>query len=179
MSTANTTLFDEVTAIMADLATDIPGVATAFSRREAAAHNAPPLVGWWPSMETPEGARKSAFPGGRRELFSSALTLTVRCWAVAATPAHTYAATDVEALLLLREAVIACIHRRWPGAYQWTRAAYVTDPDVTSLGESVDLTVVLKVGVLDRAPARATVTTTALTVPSGAANNGALDLGEP
>ena len=179
VSTANTTLADEVAAIMADVAVDVPGVATAFGRREVAAHSSPPMVGWWPTTETPGGARKNAMPSARRELFSSALVLTVRCWAVAASNGVTYAANDLEALSLLRESVIACIHRRWHGAYEWTRGTYVADPSVTDLGESVDLSITLRVGVLDRAPTRAPVTTTALTVPSGAANNGAIDLGEP
>jgi hypothetical protein len=179
VSTADTTLAAEVAAIMTDVAVDVPGVATAFGRREASAHHSPPMVGWWPTAETPGGARKSAFPGARRELYSTTMTLTVRCWAIAATPDHTYATDDVEALMRLRESVIACLHRRLPGAYTWERATYVTDPDVTSLGEAVDLAITLRVGVLDRAPMLAPITSTALTVPSGAANNGDLDLGEP
>ena len=178
MSTANTTLLAEVTAIMADVITDIPGVATAFGRREVAAHSSPPMVGWWPTSETPGGARKNSFPGARRELYSSAITLTVRCWAIAESNGVTYATNDLEALSLLRQSVIACIHRRLPGAYEWTRGTYVADPSVADLGEVVDLFITVRVGVLDRAPTLATVATTALTVPSGAANNGALDLGE-
>lgn len=178
MSTADTTLKDEVDAIMADVATDVPGVATAFGRRAVAAHAAPPMVGWWPSTETPEGARKNAMPGGRRELYSAVLTLTVRCWAVAATPDHTYASDDIEALLRLRESVVACIHRRWPGAYKWTRGVYATEPAVTDLGESVDLTIVLHLGVLDRAPARAPVTSTALTTDDSPHGDGVIQPGE-
>lgn len=179
MSTANTTLLAEVTAIMADVIVDVPGVATAFGRREVAAHSSPPMVGWWPTTETPGGARKNAFPGARRELYSSAITLTVRCWAVAESNGVTYATNDLEALSRLRESVIACIHRRLPGAYEWARGTYVVDPSATDLGEAVDLSITLRVGVLDRAPTLAPVTTTAFTVPAGAANNGALDLGEP
>lgn len=178
MSTANTTLLDEVTAIMADVAVDVPGVATAIGRRAVAAHNSPPMVGWWPASETPGGARKNAFPGGRRELFSSALTLTVRCWGVAATPDNTYAATDVEAAMLLRESVIACIHRRWPGTDRWTRATWVTDPSASDLGESVDLTITLNLGVLDRAPTRATVTSTSFTTAASPTGDGVLQPGE-
>lgn len=167
VSTANTTFADEVAAIMADVAVDVPGVQTALGRRAVANHSSPPMVGWWPAIEEPTGARKNAFPGGRRELYSSALTLTVRCWAVAATPDRTYAATDLEALFLLRESVIACIHRRWPGTDRWARAVYAVDPAQTDLGESVDLTVTLNVGVLDRAPTRAAVTTSTATVAPG------------
>jgi hypothetical protein len=178
VSTANTTLLDEVTAIMADLATDVPDVATAFGRRAAAQHNAPPMVGWWPSTEAPTGARKSAFPGGRRELFSSTMSLTVRCWGVAATPANTYAASDLEATMALREAVIACIHRRLPGAYQWPRAVWVETPSQTDVGEMVDLTITISLGILDRAPLRATVTSTALTTAASPVGDGVLQPGE-
>lgn len=178
MSTADTTLLDEVTAIMADVATDVPGIATAFGRRAAAQHNSPPMVGWWPSTEAPQGARKNAFPGGRRELYSSSLTLTVRCWGIAATPDHTYAASDLEATMLLRESVIAAIHRRWPGAYQWPRAVWVTDPSQTDLGETVDLTITLAVGILDRAPLRADVTSTAFTTAASPTGDGVLQPGE-
>ena len=118
MSTANTTLAAEVAAIMADVAVDVPGVATAFGRRAAANHNSPPMVGWWPASEVPAGARKNSFPGGRRELYSAELTLTVRCWGIAATPDRTYAATDAEAVMLLRESVLACLQRRWPGVLE-------------------------------------------------------------
>lgn len=179
MSTANTTFADEVAAIMLDVATDVPGVATALGRRAAAQHNAPPMVGWWPAAESPQGARKNAFPGGRREIYSSELTLTVRCWAVAAVEGGaTYAATDVEALFLLRESVVACLQRRWPGTHKWTRAAYVTDPSQADLGEMVDLTVTLNVGVLDRAPLRATVTTTAFETAVSPTGDGVLQPGE-
>lgn len=178
MSTANTTLADEVTAIMADVAVDVPGVATAFGRRAAAQHNAPPMVGWWPSTETPQGARKNAFPSGRRELYSSELTLTVRCWGIAATPDNTYAATDLEAAMLLRESVLACLQRRWPGAHRWTRSAWVTEASQSDLGESVDLTIVLCLGVLDRAPTRASITSTSFTTAASPLGDGVLQPGE-
>lgn len=161
MSTADTTLLAEVTAIMTDLEVDVPGVATAFGRRAVAQHNSPPMVGWWPATEAPGGARKNAFPGGRRELYSSAMALTVRCWGVAATPLHTYAASDLEATMALREAVIACIHRRLPGAYQWPRAVWVETPSQSDLGEMVDLTITISLGILDRAPTRAAITSAA------------------
>lgn len=178
MSTANTTLAAEVTAIMADVAVDVPGVATAFGRRAAANHNSPPMVGWWPASEVPGGARKNSFPGGRRELYSSELTLTVRCWGLAATPDHTYAASDLEAAMLLRESVLACLQRRWPGSHRWTRSAWVTDPSASDLGESVDLTIVLCLGVLDRAPTRASITTTTLTTAAVPFADGLLQPGE-
>lgn len=178
MSTANTTLLAEVTAIMADVAVDVPGVATAFGRRAAAQHQSPPMVGWWPSIEVPRGARKNAFPSGRRELYSSELTLTVRCWGIAATPDNTYAASDLEAAMLLRESVLACLQRRWPGAHRWTRSAWVTEASQTDLGESVDLTIVLCLGVLDRAPTRASITTTTLTTAAVPFADGLLQPGE-
>jgi hypothetical protein len=178
MSTANTTLLAEVTAIMADVAVDVPGVATAFGRREVVQHQSPPMVGWWPSIETPQGARKNSFPGGRRELYSSELTLTVRCWGLAATPDRTYAATDLEAAMLLRESVLACLQRRWPGTHRWTRATWVTEGSQTDLGESVDLTIVLNLGVLDRAPTRASITTTTLTAAAVPFADGLLQPGE-
>ena len=178
MSTADTTLLAEVTAIMADVAIDVPGVATAFGRRAAAQHSSPPMVGWWPSSEVPEGARKNAFPGGRRELYSSSLTLTVRCWGIAATPDHTYAASDLEAAMLLRESVIACLHRRLSGAYQWPRATWVTDPSASDFGEAVDLTITLSVGILDRAPLRATIASTAFTTAVSPLGDGVIQPGE-
>jgi len=178
MSTANTTLADEVAAIMADVAVDVPGVATAFGRRAAANHNSPPMVGWWPASETPQGARKNAFPGGRRELYSSELTLTVRCWGIAATPDRTYAANDLEATMLLRESVLACLQRRWPGTHRWTRGVYVVEPSQSDLGESVDLTIVLSLGVLDRTPTRASITTTTLTTAAVPFADGLLQPGE-
>jgi len=178
MSTADTTFATVVTAIMADLATDVPGVATVIGRRAASAHNSPPMVAWWFATEAPEGARKNGFPGGRRELYSSKVTLVARCWAVAATPSHTYAATDLEALLLLREAVVACVHRAIPGAYTWAGAQYVTELSASDLGESADLAFVLRLGVLDRAPTRATVTTAPIDPPAGATGDGALSPGE-
>lgn len=178
MSTANTTLLDEVTAVMTDVAVDVPGVHTAFGRRAAAQHDSPPMVGWWPAAEVPEGSRKNAQPGGRRELYSSALTITVRCWGVAATPDHTYATNDLEALMLLRESVAACMQRRWPGTHKWSRGVYVVEPSQTDLGEAVDLTVTINVGVLDRAPTRATVTTAPIDPPAGATGDGALSPGE-
>jgi hypothetical protein len=178
MSTADTTFAALVTAIMADLAADVPGVATVIGRRAASAHNAPPMVGWWFATETPEGARKNAFPSGRRELYSTKVTLVVRCWATAATPSYTYAATDLEALLLLREAVVGCVHRAIPGAYVWAGAQYVTELSASDLGESADLAITLRLGVLDRAPTRATVTTAPLDPPAGATGDGALSPGE-
>lgn len=178
MSTATTTLRAEITAVMLDVAVDVPGVATAIGRREVAAHQSPPSVGWLLASEAPTGARKNAFPGGRRELYSSALTLTVRCWGIAATPDRTYATDDVEALLLLRESVIAGLHRRFPGVAVWSRATYVTDPSASDLGEIVDLAITLPVGVLDRAPLRATVTTADLVPPAAPFGDGVLSPGE-
>ena len=178
MSTANTTLLAEVTAIMADVAVDVPGVATAFGRRAAAQHQSPPMVGWWPSTETPQGARKNAFPSGRRELYSSELTLTVRCWGIAAPPDNTDAATDLAAAMLLRESVLACLQRRWPGTHRWTRSAWVTEASQSDLGESVDLTIVLCLGVLDREPTRASITTTTLTTAAVPFADGLLQPGE-
>ncbi len=178
MSTANTTLAAEVAAIMADVAVDVPGVATAFGRRAAANHNSPPMVGWWPASEVPAGARKNSFPGGRRELYSAELTLTVRCWGIAVTPDRTYAATDAEAVMLLRESVLACLQRRWPGVHRWTRGVYVVEPSQADLGESVDLTIILSVGVLDRAPTRASITTTSLTTAAVPFADGLLQPGE-
>ena len=178
MSTADTTFAALVTAIMADVATDVPGVATVIGRRAASAHNSPPMVGWWFATETPEGARKNLFPDGRRELYSTKVTLVVRCWAIAATPDNVYAATDLEALLLLRESVVACVHRAIPGAYVWAGAQYVTELSASDLGESADLAITLRLGVLDRAPTRATVTTATLVPPAGATGDGALSPGE-
>lgn len=179
MGTANTTLADEIAAIMADVAVDVPGVATAIGRRAVTAHNAPPMVGWLVASESPDGARKNAFPDGRRELYSSQVTLTVRCWGIAATPDHTYATDDIEATMRLRESVLACLQRRWPGVHRWARATWVTEPSASDLGESVDLSITLSVGVLDRAPTRAAITTTALEPPAVPFADGLLSPGEP
>ena len=178
MSTADTTLSAFVTAVMADLAADIPAVSSVIGRRAASAFQSPPMVGWWLATEAPEGSRKNASPGARRELYSSKATLVVRCWGIAATPSNTYAATDLEALLLLREAVVGCVHRAIPGAYTWVGAQYVTEPSASDLGEAVDLAFILRLGVLDRAPTRATVTTATLDPPADATGDGFLSPGE-
>lgn len=177
--TADTTLSAEVDAIMADVILDVPGVATAFGRRAIAQHNSPPMVGWWPAgPEAPGAPKKSAFPGGARSLWTGSLTLTVRCWGIAATPGHTYAATDLDATMELRRSVLAAIHRRWPGVYQWKVGAWAADPSATDLGEQVDLTVTVDLAILDRAPPRATVTSTALTTAVSPVGDGVLQPGE-
>ena len=152
--TANTTLLDEVTAIMADVATDVSGVATAFGRRQIQQHKSPPVVGWWPTTEAPDAPKKSPFPSGRRSLWTSRLALTVRCWA-----------TSLDDAMALRESVIGAVHRRWHGVYQWRGATWVADASVTEFGEACDLSFVVDLAILDRAPPRAAVTTTS-TVPA-------------
>lgn len=167
-TTADTTLLAQVTTIMADVAVDVPGVATAFGRRAATHHDSPPMVGWWPKgPEAFSGAKKSSFPDGRRPLYSSALALTVRCWGV-----------DFDATLLLRESVIACIHRQWPGSYQLPPGTWVTDPSQTDLGEMIDLAITLDLAILDRAPLRATITSTAFTTAASPLGDGVLQPGE-
>ncbi len=167
-TTANTTLLAQVTAIMADVAVDVPGVVTAFGRRAVAEHSAPPMVGWWPKgPEAFGGAKKSSFPGKRRPLYTSALTLSVRCWGV-----------DLDAAMLLRESVIACIHRQWPGSYQLAPAVWVDAASQTDLGEMVDLTVTLDLAILDRAPLRATITSTSFTTAASPTGDGVLQPGE-
>lgn len=167
-TTADTTLSAQVAVIMADVAVDVPGVVTAFGRREVAAHSAPPMVGWWPKgPETFSGAKKSSFPGGRRPLYTASLALAVRCWGV-----------DLDAALLLRESVIACIHRQWPGSYQLAPAVWVDAASQTDLGEMVDLTVTLDLAILDRAPLRALITSTSFTTAASPLGDGVLQPGE-
>lgn len=167
-TTANTTLSAQVAIVMADVAVDVPGVVTAFGRAEVARHSAPPMVGWWPKgPEAFSGAKKSSFPGGRRPLYTSALTLAVRCWGA-----------DLDAAMLLRESVIACIHRQWPGSYQLAPAVWVDAASQTDLGEMVDLTIALDLAILDRAPLRATITSTSFTTAASPTGDGVLQPGE-
>jgi len=126
-----------ITAIMAEVAVDVPAVTAAVGAREAAAHGAPPRVEWVPStgsLRMPQGQGR-----GPRALRNRWTRWAVKCWG-----------TDFDAAEALSAAVVRALHLTCTvGGYELDGEEWA-EPGMVTAGDAVTITVLLGTPILDR-----------------------------
>lgn len=180
-TTAATTLAGEIDAVMGDVVgydgAAITGLGAdgvivvpltySFGRRAAAKHAYPPNVRWTFGSGAGGAALKTAFPGGRRALLTRLPQLRAACWG-----------SSPDAASELASAVLAAMQRRYGGRVVYQGEDWEADGAVTDLGDVVTLAWQFPIAVLDRAPTRATVTSTTPDASVATQGDGQMHLGE-
>lgn len=158
-----TTLTDEIAAIMADV-TGWSGTSL-VGRRYLAQSGAPPRVVWVPLRGTPQPALKVA--GATRSIATRRLTLALSVWQ-----------TTPDTLSDTIDAILAAVHRRWYGRWQYVGEDWTDEAAQTDLGEQATLTLSVDLAVLDNAAITANLTTTEFNTTPAVANDGVMHVGE-
>lgn len=171
MSTATTTLADEITAVMADV-TDLSGASIAgltygVGRRELTLNASPPRVVWVRTGAQPGPPVKSRFPTGTRSIMTRAMDLVLHVWGA-----------DENATDLLVAAVLAACHRRWFGAWSYKGEAWEDAPAQTDAGEMAVVRITVDTAVLDRPKTSVTLTSASPDPTPAVAGDGVLHVGE-
>lgn len=127
-----------ITAIMAEVAVDVPAVTTAVGAREASAHGAPPRVEWVPGSGAFRGPQGQG--GNPRALKARWTRWAVRCWGA-----------DFAAAEALSGAVIRAMHLTCTiGGFELDGEEWA-EPGMVTAGDAVTITVLLGTPILDRA----------------------------
>lgn len=158
-----TTLATEIDAIMEDV-TGWTGT-HAIGRRALAHLDAPPRAVWVPMRATPQPAMKVS--GAARSIATRRLTFAVYVWQ-----------TTPDALSDSVDAILAAVHRRWHGRWQYGGEDWTTEAAQTDLGELATLTISVDLAVLDNAAVTATLTAAEFNTTPAVANDGVLHAGE-
>lgn len=158
-----TTLATEIDAIMAD----VTGWAGdhAIGRRFLAHGEAPPHMVWVPVRATPQPAMKIS--GATRSIATRRLAFQVYVWCD--TP---------DALSDAIDALLAAVHRRWHGRWQYAGEDWVTEAAQTDLGESATVALTVDLAVKDNAAVTATLTAAEFNTAPAVADDGVMHVGE-
>lgn len=158
-----TTLATEIDAIMAD----VTGWAGdhAIGRRFLAHGEAPPHMVWVPVRATPQPAMKIS--GATRSIATRRLAFQVYVWCD--TP---------DALSDAIDALLAAVHRRWHGRWQYAGEDWVTEAAQTDLGESATVAITVDLAVKDNAAVTATLTAAEFNTAPAVADDGVMHVGE-
>lgn len=158
-----TTLATEIDAIMADV-TGWAG-SHAIGRRFLAHGEAPPHMVWVPVRATPQPAMKVS--GATRSIATRRLAFQVYVWCD--TP---------DALSDAIDALLAAVHRRWHGRWQYAGEDWVTEAAQTDLGESATVAITVDLAVKDNAAVTATLTAAEFNTAPAVADDGVMHVGE-
>lgn len=158
-----TTLATEIDAIMADV-TGWAG-SHAIGRRFLAHGEAPPHMVWVPVRATPQPAVK--IDGATRSIATRRLAFQVYVWCD--TP---------DALSDAIDALLAAVHRRWHGRWQYAGEDWATEAAQTDLGESATVAITVDLAVKDNAAVTATLTAAEFNTAPAVADDGVMHVGE-
>lgn len=159
----STTITAEIDAVMDDV-TGWAGTHK-IGRRYLAHLDAPPRAVWVPMRATPQPAMKVS--GAARSIATRRLTFAVYVWQ-----------TTPDALSDSVDAILAAVHRRWHGRWQYGGEDWTTEAAQTDLGELATLTISVDLAVLDNAAVTATLTAAEFNTTPAVANDGVLHAGE-